>query len=964
MPFLPNLRGGAGVAALLLLQLATPCWCDWVYSPNSYFHLQVDTCQTRAFEDGPCGACPLGTAEACAQLDANAYAVPTSYSVVTTEMDESCLRTAAGATAGIAESECTAVQIFGADNDQDKVDCEAAGNPSTVDNYCAYTYAGPVDSDRTLKDVRLVKSENFTVSWHIVGGAFAASGSSLATRRAFMVITQTECPETLIGRTSFLQDLCEGHAEQSGCTAAGAPCSWNDAKSECEVVVQSVQECTGTADNAGLYPDCGTAYLSSGRTTCPAGCTLVPIPSYTGTVTFTAPSGVGSYTLDLYDEVTCPETETRPCAEVVEEKPDIIKFSATLVGDATEDMIRTAIAQVAQEETTEVYNLVVGPGAAGEAFSIDADVRMTGSSNTTEHELIALDFEKNNFASTLSIISGVMFHPDQTQTTAFTAKGDAPCWARKHRINLEIEAAECNTGIPTSQGGPCPHGDCVLTDTCVCETGWGHSATALDCNRPICPAVFEAGCSFGCCNGGNCTAPATCTCPQGWGGQDCRDYVCEPHWDAAKMILFRDAGGEGSLSWCENGGVCIGYNQCRCSSAWTGAGCQTNVNECIETQLQTPTCSSDSICTDTPGYYNCTCVPHFVGDGAYCYPERNATIKVFAPTTSGYVLRQRVISDVTTALGTPSDSITVNSVDESSAAAWLELRILMVVGRPPALLCQELLGLLVNTSEAAGGDGAAAVLVPVSEGGFGLAFDVGYGVEVSEWGGEPPPPPPQTFALEITLTATWDPALELEGSPERVAFESNFKESVATECSIDESRVNITGLSAGSIVVAFELLPDPSDPDGGGGGGVVAAVTALESTMASCIDGPVICPSFAGYEPAAYSQVETTPPAPVVVDEEALLAAGRPEIRCYSGLSGPGCEAVSCDNDAQCAALEGIVHDGAYAYCSANDPQNRFCEDGLVPKDTSAAYRPGPGRPTAAALGAGAAAAAAAVFWL
>ena len=52
--------------------------------------------------------------------------------------------------------------------------------------------------------------------------------------------------------------------------------------------------------------------------------------------------------------------------------------------------------------------------------------------------------------------------------------------------------------------------------------------------------------------------------------------------------------GQGSA--CENGGVCIGHNQCNCSSAWSGAGCHVNVNECIETQLQLPTCSSESVC--------------------------------------------------------------------------------------------------------------------------------------------------------------------------------------------------------------------------------------------------------------------------------------------------------------------------------------------------------------------------------
>ncbi len=912
---------------LLLLLLVAPCRADWVYSPDSYMHMQVEDCQTQQFENGPCAACP-STDPACATLDADAYAIPTAYSVVTTVLEEACERTANGAAAGVAEATCTAVSLVDADNDADKLDCEAAGDPPGIENYCEYTYPGPVQTPRSLRPVHLVRNENYTVSWHIRGDAFAASGSSAATRRSFMFMSRPvdgsphPCPTTLAGRRSFLQDLCEQHDGQSDCDAAGAPCSWNDAKSLCEVVIQTQQECTGTASDPGAFPDCDVAFVSSGRTSCPAGCTLVEIPSYTGTVTFTAPEQVGTHSLDLYDEVACPEPPLeRTCAEVVEEKPDIIRFSATLYGIASNEEIRRAIAIVAQEETDAVFNLEVGPSVQGASFPVDADVRMS-SSNATIHELRLQDFERNNFAETLTAVTGRTFDAGQTLTSAFTAKGVAPCWRKMHSIEIVVETAQCET--------PCAHGTCVLTDTCVCDPGWSHTTLALDCARPLCPDVFAPGCSFGCCNGGNCSAPATCSCQQGWGGSDCREYICEPHWDEAKMVQFTENGGEGSA--CENGGACVGYNSCQCSAAWEGDGCQINIDECVHTHLQSPTCSTESVCVDSPGYYNCTCLPHFVGDGAHCYPERNATIKVFAPGASGYTLRQRVVADVTTALDIPLDSIEVNKVDESPSAAWLELRVLMVVDRPPAMLCAELLDLLVNASEAAGGDGAAAVLVPEAAGGYGLAFDVIFGVEVSKWEA-PPPLPTRTFALELTLAADWDEAYENPQSTERVAFETSFKASVATELNIDTSRVNITGLAEGSIRVSFEVLLAPTG-SGSAALSVAAAVEAFKTTMAACIDGPAICPSFGGFEPTAYSATETTPPSPPVIDEDDLL---RPqEITCYSATDAR-CEQVACSNDAECQALEGVLHGGAHAYCI-----NSVCEDGLVPKDNSGAYRTRP----------------------
>jgi hypothetical protein len=413
----------------LLVLLAAPCRGDWFYTPNSYMHMQVENCQTQQFEEkGPCGVCH-GTFADCDALETAAYTIPTAYSVVTTVLAEGCERSAAGAAAQIAEATCTSVSLDGADNDADKVECEAAGDPPGLENYCEYTYPGPVQTPRALRPVHLVRNENYTVSWHIRGDAFTASGSSSATRRSFMFMSSPidgqphPCPSTLAGRHSFLQDLCEHHAEQSSCAAAGPPCSWNGDKSLCEVVVQSQRQCTGTASDAVAFPDCSVAYVSSGRTSCPAGCTLVEIPSYTGTVTFAAPDEIGRYSLDLYDQVACPEP--RSCAEVVEEQPDIIRLTASLVGVASVEEIRRAIALIAQEETGAVFHLEVGPSAQGESFSVDADVRMSGS-NATIHAQRLADFEKSNFAEVLTVVSGNTFFPDQTLTSAITAKGEAP----------------------------------------------------------------------------------------------------------------------------------------------------------------------------------------------------------------------------------------------------------------------------------------------------------------------------------------------------------------------------------------------------------------------------------------------------------------------------------------------------------------------------------------------------------
>ena len=86
------------------------------------------------------------------------------------------------------------------------------------------------------------------------------------------------------------------------------------------------------------------------------------------------------------------------------------------------------------------------------------------------------------------------------------------------------------------------------------------------------------------------------------------------------------------------------------------------------------------------------------------------------------------------------------------------------------------------------------------------------------------------------------------------------------------SRVNITGVTEGSIQVAFTILAPPDSDASADALSVSAAVAALNTTLTSCLDDAAVsCPTFAGYEPAALAVEETTPPPEETLDEDALL---------------------------------------------------------------------------------------------
>ena len=106
----------------------------------------------------------------------------------------------------------------------------------------------------------------------------------------------------------------------------------------------------------------------------------------------TAPTTLGTHSIRLYDEVECQDP--RLCEEVVEDKPDIIVVTGTLVGSATTVEMRTAIALVVGEDPANIIQVLVLPGAdpcAGQSncFRFEATVLPSTSNETLQAVMVA-----------------------------------------------------------------------------------------------------------------------------------------------------------------------------------------------------------------------------------------------------------------------------------------------------------------------------------------------------------------------------------------------------------------------------------------------------------------------------------------------------------------------------------------------------------------------------------------------
>ncbi|XP_025918091.1 epidermal growth factor-like protein 7 [Apteryx rowi] len=91
---------------------------------------------------------------------------------------------------------------------------------------------------------------------------------------------------------------------------------------------------------------------------------------------------------------------------------------------------------------------------------------------------------------------------------------------------------------------------------------------------------------------------------------------CCPGWSRASS---RARSCDKALCWvpCRNGGSCAFPGRCACPPGWTGAACETDVDECAR---RGHGCSQ--LCVNTAGSYRCACRPGFslAADAKACQP--------------------------------------------------------------------------------------------------------------------------------------------------------------------------------------------------------------------------------------------------------------------------------------------------------------------------------------------------------
>ncbi|KAG2446130.1 hypothetical protein HXX76_000727 [Chlamydomonas incerta] len=155
---------------------------------------------------------------------------------------------------------------------------------------------------------------------------------------------------------------------------------------------------------------------------------------------------------------------------------------------------------------------------------------------------------------------------------------------------------------PCLNGGTCEHSNDLSSRTCLCDDFW----TGANCETDECGAsgANNGGCSANAVCANNEGAPPTCACEKGYMGDGitCTVDPCEP-------------------SPCLNGGMCERSNDlrsrtCTCNAFWTGANCETDVDEC---GANNGGCSANAVCTNNEGASpTCACNQGYLGNGLTC----------------------------------------------------------------------------------------------------------------------------------------------------------------------------------------------------------------------------------------------------------------------------------------------------------------------------------------------------------
>ena len=183
--------------------------------------------------------------------------------------------------------------------------------------------------------------------------------------------------------------------------------------------------------------------------------------------------------------------------------------------------------------------------------------------------------------------------------------------------------------------------------------------------------------------------------------------------------------------------------------------------------------------------------------------------------------------------------------------------------------------------------------------------------------------------MNLKLNGVWNPELGNTGLQAHVDFVQKFASSAGQMLSVDPSRINVTNVRSGSIVVSFVIAE--ATPAETGNGTIItvmsaeSALTSFRYLMSICTQDSSKCPVFNNLAALSYTELRNSLSAE---EDDAEDRDGDNILQCYSSSESEGggrCVRMPCTSDSDCQALAGLGNP-TLAYCGHI---SGICDDGL-----------------------------------